>query len=396
MTTNDIFYVIRQEIDALRASGAKRQELSLHACQRLFFDHGFRPSVSNVRELTRTGSASDIPKDINRFWEQIRTVARVKLKGTVLPQSLEKKASMLLSTLYEEALQHAQATFDNERHQLKTTVIQIKQTCVDIHLRQQILEKKLAQHKALSKRIQQQLIEIETQLAVTLNDLITEQNNVEKTHYHFENGPISLHQQLEIEQRKSLTLSEQIEKLHKELRETTENHDQKIKNAVTEAERRVKPMLVELDMLRNMARKYQTGLNDMQHKEFDFIQQLRRAKIHADQLTEQLQKQRDEFIFTMKEQEAPRDQNQNLSQKLATLILRLAKTGQLNSDAFNLIGTTLDQYISLPSHCPKCQTNKPKWLFSNEGYELFCSECEHTSGLKSSRFEAETCFFQAS
>ena len=68
--------ILRQEIEAMRTAGARRQDLSQHACKRLFFDLGIRPSVTTVRELTQTGSASDIPKDIealnNRCW--VRTV----------------------------------------------------------------------------------------------------------------------------------------------------------------------------------------------------------------------------------------------------------------------------------------------------------------------------------
>ena len=68
---------IREELETMRAEGVRRQDLSLHACKRLFFDLGIRPSMAAVRDLTQTGSASDIPKDIDHFWERIRSVSRV-------------------------------------------------------------------------------------------------------------------------------------------------------------------------------------------------------------------------------------------------------------------------------------------------------------------------------
>ncbi|MDC6134761.1 DNA-binding protein, partial [Burkholderia gladioli] len=71
MTLDDIRQTIRAELDVMRTSGARRQDLSLHACKRLFFDLGIRPSAANVRDLTQTGSAGDIPKDIDFFWERI-------------------------------------------------------------------------------------------------------------------------------------------------------------------------------------------------------------------------------------------------------------------------------------------------------------------------------------
>jgi len=78
---------IRKELDTLRANGARRQELSLHACKRLFFDLGIRPSMAAVRDLTQTGSASDIPKDIDSFWERIRSASRVRVGAGVIPKA---------------------------------------------------------------------------------------------------------------------------------------------------------------------------------------------------------------------------------------------------------------------------------------------------------------------
>ena len=84
MTLDEIRQAIRDELESLRANGARRQELSLHACKRLFFDLGVRPSAANVRDLTQTGSASDIPKDIDHFWERIRSASK---SGSTVPQS---------------------------------------------------------------------------------------------------------------------------------------------------------------------------------------------------------------------------------------------------------------------------------------------------------------------
>lgn len=81
MTVDEMRQSIREELESMRAAGARRQELSLHACKRLFFDLGIRPSAANVRDLTQTGSASDIPKDIDHFWERIRSASKVRLEG---------------------------------------------------------------------------------------------------------------------------------------------------------------------------------------------------------------------------------------------------------------------------------------------------------------------------
>src|ERR1700741_2252744 len=79
VTTDDQRRAIRHELESMKANGAHRRELSLHACKRLFFDLGVRPSMATVRELTQTGSASDIPKDIDHFWERIRDASKARI-----------------------------------------------------------------------------------------------------------------------------------------------------------------------------------------------------------------------------------------------------------------------------------------------------------------------------
>src|ERR1700741_206298 len=113
---------IRKELDTLRANGARRQELSLHACKRLFFDLGIRPSMAAVRDLTQTGSASDIPKDIDHFWERIRTVSRVKVGAGAIPKALEDRAGELLGALFEEAVAQARSTLDGERQEIQAQI----------------------------------------------------------------------------------------------------------------------------------------------------------------------------------------------------------------------------------------------------------------------------------
>src|ERR1700689_3624100 len=98
---------LRQELAVLKANGARRQDLSQHACKRLFFDLGVRPSMATVRELTQTGSASDIPKDIDYFWDRIREVSKVRIGAGAIPLALEERAGELLGELFRYALTEA-------------------------------------------------------------------------------------------------------------------------------------------------------------------------------------------------------------------------------------------------------------------------------------------------
>src|SRR5207253_11029755 len=112
---------------------------SLHACKRLFFDLGIRPSAANVRDLTQTGSASDIPKDIDHFWERIRSASKVRLDGAAIPKAVEEKAGALLGALYEEALKAARESLDVDREQIRAGVTDAEQRLRDAAVRQETL-----------------------------------------------------------------------------------------------------------------------------------------------------------------------------------------------------------------------------------------------------------------
>ncbi|KVX65635.1 DNA-binding protein [Burkholderia stagnalis] len=392
MTLDEMRQVIRDELESLRAGGARRQELSLHACKRLFFDLGIRPSTANVRDLTQTGSASDIPKDIDHFWERIRSASKVRLEGAAIPKAVEEKAGALLGALYEEALKVARDSLDVDREQVRTDVAQAEQALRDAHIRQETLETALARSEARNEQLQARVTELEVQLAsqathgsVNEATLLTSVSRLEKE-------LVAASGRVDAEQTQNAALRDRIDTLQAELQQRTEHYAQQIKDAVAEAERRVKPMLVELDSLRSMASTYQSGLRDVQRKEFDFLQQLSAAKARADRLEEQLRSQSDELDATTRERNTLRA-NRGVNPEIAGLIRRLADSGKLDADAFSVIGTALDQDIPVPSQCPHCD-GEPELSHTGEGFEVSCPECEHASGSWPSRFEAVARFAQ--
>ena len=140
MNVDDERQAIREELDAMRSRGSRRQELSLHACKRLFFDLGIRPSMAAVRDLTQTGSASDIPKDIDHFWERIRNVSRVKVGAGAIPKALEERAGELLGALFEEAVAHARTTLDAEREESRSQIAAAEQRAREAEIRRDASE----------------------------------------------------------------------------------------------------------------------------------------------------------------------------------------------------------------------------------------------------------------
>jgi hypothetical protein len=365
---------IRQELESMRESGARRQELSLHACKRLFFDLGIRPSMAAVRDLTQTGSASDIPKDIDTFWERIRSASRVRVGAGTIPKALEDRAGELLGALFEEAIAHARSTFEGEREGIQAQISAAERETREAEIRRQASEEAIRRSDARAEVAWERVRALEAELAMANTHGSVHQDSLQSSVRRLDAENETLRKRLEAEQSTNAALRDRIDALHIELRQSTEHYAQQIKDAVAEAERRVKPMLVELDSLRTTAATYQSGVRDASRKEFEFIQQIAAAKARGDRLDSQLREQSD------------------VDPAVASLLWTLANSGRLSSEEMAAIGTVADGHVALPLRCPKCEEGEPELSEVDRRYELQCPECEHSSGPGHSRLEAVSRF----
>lgn len=378
---------IRNELEAMREGGARRQELSLHACKRLFFDLGIRPSMTAVRDLTQSGSASDIPKDIEHFWERIRNASRVRIGAGAIPKALEERAGELLGALFEEAVTQARVTLDDERNDLRDQMTVADSRVREAEIRREAAEEAIQRSEQRAQSAWERIRELETALSSATTQGNSEQQGLHADVLRLERENDALRQRLDTELASQSSLRDRIDTLHVELRERTEHYAQQIKDAVGEAERRVKPMLVELDSLRSMAATYQTGVRDASRKEFEFIQQIAAAKARGDRLDAQLREQSDELDASSKEVAKLRAQ-QGIDPSVAQLLCSLAGSGRLSPDELRAIGTAVDGHVPLPPHCPKCEEGEPELAQVDHRFELQCPECDYSSGLVDSRLEA--------
>jgi len=394
MNVDDERQAIREELDAMRSRGSRRQELSLHACKRLFFDLGIRPSMAAVRDLTQTGSASDIPKDIDHFWERIRNVSRVKVGAGAIPKALEERAGELLGALFEEAVAHARTTLDAEREESRSQIAAAEQRAREAEIRRDASEDAIKRSEQRAEAAWERVRALEAELSTVTTHGTAHHEGLQTTVRRLERENETLRQRLDTEQATNATLRDRIDALHVELRQSTEHYAQQIKDAVAEAERRVKPMLVELDSLRSMAATYQSGVRDASRKEFEFIQQLAAAKARGDRLDAQLREQSDEVDALTKELAALRGQ-QGIDPEIGSLLCSLVEGGRLSSDELRTIGTAADGHVRLPLRCPKCDEGEPELSQVDHRFELQCPECEHSSGLGDSRLEAVSRFLSS-
>jgi hypothetical protein len=391
MSLDEERQAIRQELESMRENGVRRQELSLHACKRLFFDLGIRPSMAAVRDLTQTGSASDIPKDIDTFWERIRSASRVRVGAGTIPKVLEDRAGELLGALFEEAIAHARSTLKGEREGIQAQISAAERETREAEIRRQASEEAIRRSDARADAAWERVRALEAELTAANTHGSVHQDSLQSSVRRLDAENETLRKRLEAEQSTNAALRDRIDALHIELRQSTEHYAQQIKDAVADAERRVKPMLVELDSLRTMAATYQSGVRDASRKEFEFIQQIAAAKARCDRLDSQLREQSDELDALTKEIATLRAQ-QDVDPVVASLLSALANSGRLSSDEMATIGTVADGHVALPLRCPKCEEGEPELSEVDHRYELQCPECEHSSGPGHSRLEAVSRF----
>lgn len=343
--------------------------------------------MAAVRDLTQTGSASDIPKDIDHFWERIRNVSRVKVGASALPKALEDRAGELLGALFEEAVVHARLSLDSEREEIRAQVTSADQRAREAEIRRDVSEEAIKRSELRAEVAWERVRALETELSSATTHGTAHQEGLQATVRRLDGENETLRQRLDNEQATNAALRDRIDALHVELRQSTEHYAQQIKDAVAEAERRVKPMLVELDSLRSTAATYQSGVRDASRKEFEFIQQIASAKARGDRLDAQLREQSDELDTLTKEVAALRGQ-QGIDPAIASLLCSLVEAGRLTSGELTAIGTAADGHVTLPLRCPKCEEGEPELSQVDHRFELQCPECDHSSGPGESRLEA--------
>ena len=164
----------------------------------------------------------------------------------------------------------------------------------------------------------------------------------------------ALSKRLEHEQTTNADLRNRLDELQSELRQNTEHYAGQIKDAVREAERRVKPMLVELDSLRTMSATYQASARDAGQKEFEFIQQLSAAKARADRLEVQVRGQSDEIDALARERDSLRSRGA-MSDEVGRVFCALATQGRLSSDELAALGTQVDAHVHVRRVAPSAK-----------------------------------------
>lgn len=102
---------LQSEIDALKPQFPDTKDIYREVCVLLFFRYGITPTANKLYQYVRRGSMSAPAEALNKFWLELRDKSRVRIERPDIPENIAVAAGDLISILWNEAQNAAQAGF---------------------------------------------------------------------------------------------------------------------------------------------------------------------------------------------------------------------------------------------------------------------------------------------
>ena len=120
---------IQSEVDALKARFVHTKELYREVCALLFFRYGLTPATNKLYQFVRKGSMSAPADALTKFWDDLRSKARVEIDHPDLPPELKAIAAEAIASIWRQAAAGARA----ELAELRADVERAEAESNDLH-----------------------------------------------------------------------------------------------------------------------------------------------------------------------------------------------------------------------------------------------------------------------
>jgi len=94
---------IQTEVEALKARFSETKSLYREVCALLFFRYGITPTASKLYQYVRKGSMSAPADALTKFWDELRSKARVEIDHPDLPAALRDTAASAIAGIWQQA-----------------------------------------------------------------------------------------------------------------------------------------------------------------------------------------------------------------------------------------------------------------------------------------------------
>ncbi len=110
---------IQTEVDALKARFTDTKPLYREVCGLLFFRYGITPTTSKLYQVVRKGSMSAPADALAKFWEELRSKARVEIDHPDLPAELKATAAEAIASIWRQATAAARNELADHRIEIE-------------------------------------------------------------------------------------------------------------------------------------------------------------------------------------------------------------------------------------------------------------------------------------
>lgn len=156
---------LKADVDRLRASYPKTQDLYREVCALMFFRYGIAPTANKLYQLVRKGSMGAPAEALTRFWEDLREKSRVRIEHPDLPEELKTAAAEMTMALWSSAQSLAQESLDMLKQDAQAAVAEAKALKVKAESDRDATFQSLEQSRQAHNDALQRISELERLLA---------------------------------------------------------------------------------------------------------------------------------------------------------------------------------------------------------------------------------------
>ena len=112
---------ILAEVEALRARFSDTKVLYREVCALLFFRYGLTPTANKLYQYVRKGTMSTPAEALTKFWDELRSKARVEIDHPDLPAELKNTAAVAITAIWQQATALARGELQAIRVELEAS-----------------------------------------------------------------------------------------------------------------------------------------------------------------------------------------------------------------------------------------------------------------------------------
>jgi chromosome segregation ATPase len=159
---------IQAEVEALKVRFSDTKTVYREVCALLFFRYGITPTTNKLYQYVRKGTMSTPAEVLAKFWDDLRSKARVEIEHPDLPEAVRTTAAEAIAGIWRHASNAARRELDAMRIELQTEGERLRQ------------ELSAARQDASAARDDLQRRQAELAAAYQLNDAHREELEVER------------------------------------------------------------------------------------------------------------------------------------------------------------------------------------------------------------------------